>query len=110
MLHKSVQNQIIDWHCHKKIVNGYSSYVLNNSPLFDFEADAYVFRSELEGSIEKAIANLPEKFKEAFEMNRFGGLKYQEIAIKLNVSVKTVEVRISKALALLRKDLKDFLK
>lgn len=110
MLQKSVQNRFIDWHRHNKIVNGYSSYVMNNSPLFDFDADTYVLRSELEGSIEKAIANLPEKFKEAFEMNRFGGLKYQEIATKLHVSVRTVEVRISKALELLRKDLKDFLK
>jgi RNA polymerase sigma-70 factor (ECF subfamily) len=53
--------------------------------------------------IEKAIAILPEKFKEAFEMNRFEELKYQEIANKLNVSVRTIEVRISKALELLRK-------
>jgi RNA polymerase sigma-70 factor (ECF subfamily) len=63
----------------------------------------------MEGRIEKVIANLPEKFKEAFEMNRFEGLKYQEIAAKLNVSVRTVEVRISKALAVLREALFDFL-
>jgi RNA polymerase sigma-70 factor (ECF subfamily) len=52
---------------------------------------------------------LPEKVKEAFEMNRYDGLKYQEIATKLNVSIRTVEVRISKALKLLRKSLLDFL-
>jgi len=109
LLLKSVQNRFIDWHRHKKIINNHSSYVLNNSSLFDFETDNYVLRSELEGSIEKAIANLPDKFKEAYEMNRFGGLKYQEIAKKLNVSVRTVEVRISKALELLRKDMKAFL-
>jgi RNA polymerase sigma-70 factor (ECF subfamily) len=42
-------------------------------------------------------------------MNRFEGLKYQEIAAKLNVSVRSVEVRISKALAVLREALFDFL-
>ena len=52
---------------------------------------------------------MPEKFKETFQMNRFEGLKYQEIATKLNVSVRTVEVRIGKALELLRKSLIDFL-
>lgn len=109
LLLKSVQNRFIDWHRHKKIVSNHSSYVLNNSPLFEYETDNYVLRSELEGRIEKAIANLPEKFKQAYEMNRYGGLKYQEIAEKLIVSVRTVEVRISKALELLRKDLKDFL-
>jgi len=109
ILLKSVQNRFIDWQRHNKIVNNHSSYVLENSPLFDFETDNYVLISELEESIEKAIANLPEKLKEAYQMNRFGGLKYQEIAKKLNVSVRTVEVRISKALELLRKDLKAFL-
>ena len=42
-------------------------------------------------------------------MNRFEGLKYKEIASKLNVSIRTVEVRVSKALVLLRKSLIDFL-
>ena len=41
-------------------------------------------------------------------MNRFEGLKYREIAVKLNVSERTVEVRVSKALEILRKQLKDF--
>jgi RNA polymerase sigma-70 factor (ECF subfamily) len=42
-------------------------------------------------------------------MNRFEGLTYKEIAIKLDVSERTVEVRIGKALALLRRYLKEFL-
>jgi RNA polymerase sigma-70 factor (ECF subfamily) len=41
-------------------------------------------------------------------MNRFEGLKYKEIATRLNVSERTVEVRIGKALLLLRQQLKDF--
>jgi len=109
ILLKTIQNKCIDWHRHKKIVNNHSTYVINNSPLYEYDTDNYVLRSELEGRIEKAIANLPEKFKEAFEMNRFEGLKYQEIAAKLNVSIRTVEVRISKALELIRKSLIDFL-
>ena len=109
ILLKTIQNKCIDWHRHKKIVNNHSTYIIDNSPLYEYDTDNYVLRSELEESIEKAIVNLPEKFKEAFEMNRFEGLKYQEIATKLNVSVRTVEVRISKALGLLRKGLIDFL-
>jgi len=41
-------------------------------------------------------------------MNRFDGLKYKEIALQLNVSERTIEVRVSKALGLLRKYLKEF--
>ena len=41
-------------------------------------------------------------------MSRFEQLKYKEIATRLQVSERTVEVRISKALELLRHHLKDF--
>ena len=41
-------------------------------------------------------------------LNLFEGLKYREIAEQLNVSERTVEVRVSKTLDLLRKYLKDF--
>ncbi len=109
ILLKTIQNKCIDWQRHKKIINNHSTYIIDNSPLYEYDTDNYVLRSELEGRIEKAIANLPEKFKEAYEMNRYEGLKYQEIATKLNVSIRTVEVRISKALDLLRKSLIDFL-
>jgi RNA polymerase sigma-70 factor (family 1) len=108
ILLKTIQNKCIDWHRHKKIVNNHSTYIFDNSPLYEYDTDNYILRSELEESIEQAIANLPEKFREAFKMNRFEGLKYQEIAVRLNVSIRTVEVRISQALALLRKSLFDF--
>ena len=71
-------------------MNSHSNYIIDNSPIYEYDTDNYILRSELEGKIEKAIASLPEKFKEAFEMNRFEGLKYKEIATKLNVSVRTV--------------------
>jgi len=109
LLLKTIQNKCIDWHRHKKIINNHSTYIIDNSPLYEYDTVNYVLRSELEGRINKAIANLPDKFKEAFEMSRFEGLKYEEIAVKLNVSLRTVEVRISKALDLLRKSLVDFL-
>ncbi|MGD0754963.1 MAG: RNA polymerase sigma-70 factor [Bacteroidales bacterium] len=109
ILLKTIQNKCIDWHRHRRIVSNSSTYIIDNSPLYEYDTDNYVLRSEMEGIIEKAVENLPEKFKEAFEMNRFEGLKYQEIANKLNVSVRTIEVRISKALELLRKSLIDFL-
>jgi RNA polymerase sigma-70 factor (ECF subfamily) len=42
-------------------------------------------------------------------MSRIETLNYQEIAAKLGISVRTVEVRIGKALSLLREELKEFL-
>ncbi len=64
---------------------------------------------ELEEHINAVIAGLPEKCREIFELNRFDGLKYGEIAEKLGISVKTVENQMSKALRILREKLAHYL-
>jgi RNA polymerase sigma-70 factor (ECF subfamily) len=63
---------------------------------------------ELESAINSAVNTLPEKCREIFRMNRFGGLKYREIAENLDISVKTVEAQMSKALKLIREKLVDY--
>lgn len=65
--------------------------------------------SELQQSIEAAIASLPEKCRMVFELNRIEGLKYAEIAEKMNISIKTVEAQMSKALAVMKNHLSEFL-
>lgn len=106
---KTIQNKCFDRYRHKQVREQHSSFVIENSPLFDYDTENYILYSELELLIEKAINKLPENIRETFEMSRFEGFKYQEIASKLNVSVRTIEVRISKALELLRTSLIDFL-
>jgi RNA polymerase sigma-70 factor (ECF subfamily) len=65
--------------------------------------------AELEEKIRKALSKLPEKCREVFELSRFEGKKYTEIAEKLNISVKTVETQMSKALHHLKIELRDYL-
>ena len=65
--------------------------------------------AELESRIKSALQRLPEKCREIFELNRFEGKKYAEIADSLNISVKTVEAQMSKALKILKEELKDYL-
>ena len=72
------------------------------------DPDFYVVE-ELTRNIERALARLPETYREAFEMNRFLNMTYNEIAQKLNVSSKTVDYRIQQALKQLRVELKDYL-
>lgn len=72
------------------------------------ETDFYQME-ELTKRIKKAVASLPDSYREAFVMHRFGELSYKEIAEKLNVSSKTVDYRIQQALKLLRIELKDYL-
>ncbi|MFO8128462.1 MAG: RNA polymerase sigma-70 factor [Bacteroidales bacterium] len=68
-----------------------------------------VLGEELKERIRAAIAELPEKCREAFLLNRNEGLKYKEIAREMGVSVKTVESHLTKALKHLRDRLKDYL-
>ena len=64
---------------------------------------------DLHDKIQAAISALPEPVRLVFAMNRFDGVKYAEIARVLNISVKTVEARMSKALTILREKLAPFL-
>lgn len=64
---------------------------------------------ELKNEIDYALNLLPEKCREVFELSRFEDMKYAQIATHLNISVKTVEGQMSKALRLLREHLKDFM-
>ena len=62
-------------------------------------------RIEIQNILMRAITNLPEKSRVAFMMNRFEELTYHEIADRLNISVKTVESHMGRALRLLRESL-----
>ena len=66
-------------------------------------------QSEIESHIHKAINLLPDKRRKIFMMNRFDDLTYREIAEVLNISIKTVETQMGRALKHLRENL-SFLK
>ena len=61
------------------------------------DPDFYAIQ-ELTEKIEEALARLPENVREAFELNRFQNLTYNEIAERLGVSPKTIDYRIQQAL------------
>lgn len=70
----------------------------------------FVFVSEVESIINKAVNGLPEKTRTVFYMKKIHGKRYREIAETLNISEKTVEFHMSKALKALRKAMEDYLK
>lgn len=74
----------------------------------NYDTDNYILSSELHEQIETALAKLPEELSEVYKMNRNRGLKYHEIAALQGVSVRTIEVRIGKALHMLRNYLKEY--
>ncbi len=72
------------------------------------QPDSIAQYEEILNSIEMIVETLPNQCRKVFLMNRFEGKRYQEIADELEISVKTVEIHIGKALAAMRKGLKDY--
>jgi RNA polymerase sigma-70 factor (family 1) len=68
-----------------------------------------VFLRDLTRVLERAILQLPEKTQAIYRLSRIENLPYKEIAIKVDLSEKSVEYHISQALKFLRTALKDFL-
>ena len=80
---------------------------LSNDTAYD-QPDNLV-ESDLRRQITLAVRELPEKCREIFELSRFQHLKYQQIADQLQISVKTVETQMSKALQHMRIRLAEYL-
>lgn len=111
-LFRATYNSCMNVLSHAKIENRYASFIRNsslkNQYLSNPVMDSLAYK-DLNDKITAAIERLPEACKEIFKMSRYDGLKYAEIASQLNISVKTVETQISRALSKLREDLKEFL-
>lgn len=65
--------------------------------------------NDIETLLDKAIDHLPEKCRQVFILSRMEGLKHEEIATQLNISVNTVQNHIVTALRKLKVELKDYL-
>ncbi len=68
-----------------------------------------VVEQEIEKAVRAAIAGLPDRCRQVFELSRMQGLKYAEIAATLGISVKSVETHIGRALRVLRDRLRPWL-
>lgn len=63
---------------------------------------------ELEAKLKTAFEGLPERCRIVFSMVKYEGMSYKETAQKLEISVKTVENQISKALKIMRKAIYEY--
>lgn len=71
-------------------------------------ADEHIFYTELNDAMQKLLSQLEPEVLETYSLSRTHHLKYTEIAEKLNISVRTVEARVSKAVKFLQKNLKGY--
>jgi RNA polymerase sigma-70 factor, ECF subfamily len=111
---KSYLTMVIHNKCTNYLRNNrkFDQYILDTENLLDvpeYESSDSLVADELKIKIDSAISELPEKCREIFVLNRYENLKYQEIADKLQISVKTVETQMSKALQHMRIRLSEFI-
>ncbi|WP_143307027.1 RNA polymerase sigma-70 factor [Chitinophaga vietnamensis] len=110
-LYRSVYHESINYLRHQKVKathQAHTKYQMSNEHATGNTSGKVMLR-ELEERLELALRELPEKCRTVFQMSRFEELKYQEIANRLGISVKTVENQMGKALRILRLNLVDFL-
>lgn len=72
------------------------------------DQESELLYKELQGKIADAVSIMPEQCRKVFLLSRKHEMKNKEIADHLGISVKTVEKHISKALSVLREQLKDY--
>jgi len=106
----SVRNGCTDYLRKQELENRYREKSMLSAIHASSEEPEEVYTlKELETAIGEALEKLPPNVREAFVMNRFGGMTYVAIAEKMAVSPKTIESYISRALKILRLELRDYL-
>ncbi|GAB3997101.1 RNA polymerase sigma-70 factor [Spirosoma daeguense] len=74
-----------------------------------YTTDEIVAYTDLQTQLTQAVAQLPQPTQTIFKLSRFDYLPVVDIAQRLNLSPKAIEYHITRALKLLRLQLKDFL-
>jgi RNA polymerase sigma-70 factor (ECF subfamily) len=102
-----VKNRCVD-HLRSQQVKAKFDNRVPESDHFMMDEDLWT-KTELSELIEQSVESLPPRCREIFRMSRYENLKIAEIADQLNISKRTVETQISKALKILRVKLIDYL-
>ncbi len=104
-LFRSVHNSSLHFIEHQKVVDRHAGEIAASAEQTAEPVTEAIYYSELQRKVARVLDRLPEKCSIIFRMSRFEGLKYNEIAEKLSVSLKTVEANMGKALKEFRKAL-----
>jgi RNA polymerase sigma-70 factor (family 1) len=108
-LYRAIRNACLNELKHEQVKQKYLANESFKGEALTEPADHLAIHGELEEKIRVAIQKLPEQCRLIFTMSRFEELKYHEIAEQLNLSVKTVENQMGKALKIMRAQLKEYL-
>ncbi len=100
-LFRAARNRALNAVRHDNVVRREGAAIAAASPTVP-RADEATYHAEMDRAVEAAVATLPPRCREIFELSRFHGLTYNEIAVAMGISAKTVEAQMGKALRVLR--------
>jgi RNA polymerase sigma-70 factor (family 1) len=106
---RAVHNKCVDILRHKKVKEDYEEKILEADESFTEVTWETFIESELYALLMKAIEKLSPECRKIFIFSRIKNYANKEIAEKLNISIKTVENQMTRALKLMRSELKDYL-
>jgi len=101
---KVAVNTIYDFIRHKNIENAFNDFARAN-----FETDSNntwhtVIFDEMTANLKELVAKLPEQQQKIFQLSKEEGLASEEIAEKLNLSKRTVENHLYRAVSFLKEN------
>jgi RNA polymerase sigma-70 factor, ECF subfamily len=108
-LYRSVHNNSLKYLQHQKVVDKHARHLIDRKEQYYNEPINNLQVAEVTKLLEDAYAAMSQKTREIFALSRDEGLKYSEIAEKLEISIKTVEAHMGNALKILRENLKEYL-
>lgn len=108
-LYRAVYNESMNYLKHEKVKAKHQLYVAHQSKQERVDIHDGLTSEALERKYTAALQELPEQCRTVFQLSRFDHLKYREIADRLDISVKTVENQMGKALKILKSKLAEFL-
>lgn len=103
LLYKIANNMFLNRVDHEKVILKFAAE--NQSGSFSVPPDFIMEMNEFDERLQRSIAEMNEKNRIVFLMNRIDELTYTQIALNLGLSVKAVEKRMSKAIAFLKQRL-----
>ena len=100
LLYKIAGNLSLNQLKHNQVVYNFENNYEQDT--YSEQADAKIISDEFNQYLQNVIASIPDNSREVFLMNRMEGLTYEEIATRLDLSVKAIEKRMSEALRIVR--------
>ncbi len=107
-MYQSIKNLALKQIERQRVRTQYANRVGLETPEMGQSPSQGVETAEVQRLISRTLNQMPDRCRQIFLLSRTQGLKYQQIADRLKISVKTVEVNMGKALMMFRNALEQF--